>query len=279
MKAIIGSEALAAGTLTRGQLRSRYDRVLSDVYLPKAGNRTVSDLAEAGWLWSGRSGIVTGAGAAALHGVRWVDLHAPVEVITTRRSSDPRLITRNLRYHDDEVVRLKSGMLVATPARTALDIARYMPLEDAVQHLDGLAAATDVSRIEIATLVQRYRRAANIGQSRRALRLMDGGSGSPYESSLRLAMINAGFPRPATAIRVSEGMTTVVVALGWEQQRIGLSCAVVEGPSGPIWHQLTRDNFLQLQGWINLHVSQRPSLRSTVDRVSEAFRVQRRRGL
>ena len=279
MKAIIGSAALAAGTLTRGQLRARYDRVLTDVYLPKKGDRTVTDYAEAAWLWSGGSGIVTGATAAALHGVRWIEPSAPIELITARRSLDPRLITRKVRHHADEVVTSTSGMLVATPARTALDIARHMSLEDAVQHLDALAAATDVSRIEIATLARRYRRAANISQSRYALRLMDGGSGSRYESSLRLAMINAGFPRPATAIRVSEGMTTVVVALGWEQQRIGLSCAVVEGPSGPIWHQLTRDNFLQLQGWINLHVSPRLSLRSTVYRVSEAFRVQRRRGL
>ena len=50
MEAIIGSEALAAGTLTRGQLRWGYDPVFPDVYLPKDAPRTVANLAQAAWL-------------------------------------------------------------------------------------------------------------------------------------------------------------------------------------------------------------------------------------
>jgi hypothetical protein len=277
--AIIGGEALAKGTLTRGQLRWGYDLVFPGVYLPKDARRTVPNLAHAAWLWSGRSGVIAGRTAAALLGVTWVDVDAPIELICTKRSSIPELLTRHERLAHDEIVRLE-GLPVTAAARTALDLARHWPRDIAVTHLDALKAATDVSVIEIADLLRRYQRGAGVTKARGALRLMDGGAESVRDTTLRLAMIDAGFPRPATQIEVSEGVYTVFVALGWEQHRIALTHADFgETTRGHPWHELSRNNFLQLQGWVNLYVRETQSWRETTYRVREAFRVQRRRGL
>jgi hypothetical protein len=64
----IGSEALAAGVLTRGQLRWRYTSAHPGVYLPKNAVATLADNTMAAWLWTGRRGIIAGRAAAALHG-------------------------------------------------------------------------------------------------------------------------------------------------------------------------------------------------------------------
>jgi hypothetical protein len=280
MQAIIGSEELAAGTLTRGQLRWRYEAAFPGVYLPKEAQRTVAETAQAAWLWSRRSGVVAGRTAAALHGVSWADVTAPVELIASKRNTTPGLLVRNERLTDDEVRRLECGLPVTTPARTALDLARHWPRDIAVEHLDALAAATGVSLIEILNLSHRYRGAAGIAHSREALRLMDGGAASVRETTLRLAMVDAGFPRPATQILVSDGAQATIVSIGWERYRIGLTYADFDQtvPGHP-WHELARSNFLQLQGWINLYVLEEHSLRTTARRVREAFRVQRQRGL
>ncbi|AQA03436.1 hypothetical protein BVC93_14615 [Mycobacterium sp. MS1601] len=278
MRAILGTEALASGLLTRGELRWNYERVATDVYLPKEGERCIFDLAEAAWLWSGRSGIVTGRAAAALHGATGINVDTPVELLTGRRTSNPRLVARNVRFHDDEVQRRSSGMLVTTPARTAFDLGRHLERREAVRHLDALTAATGVSRIEVEKLADRYRGAAGTYQAVFAAHLMDGGAQSPQESMTRMALVDAGFPRPSTQILVCGGrQTAVTVALGWEQHRIGLTFAAAGKRllAVPEW---SRNNFLQLQGWINLYVSPTEAVQMTVDRARAAFRVRARRG-
>jgi hypothetical protein len=275
MRAIIGSEILAAGILTRGQLRARYDRVLTDVYLPRDCEPTIVDYAESAWLWSGRTGIISGIAAAALYGVTWVDAGVPIEVLTRRRSSDPRLITRSERHHDDEVRTLQSGVLITSPARTALDLARHHPRIVAVKHLDGLAAVTGVSLIEIAALTQRYRGVANIRECWDPLRLMDGGAKSPRESELRVAMVDAGLPKPAAQIWVDNAGRSAIVPLGWEQQRIGLTPADLLDAR----NQLRRSNILQLLNWITLFVPADEKPATTAYWAREAFHVQRCRGL
>ena len=65
---LIGSEALAAGTLTRHELRAYYRRLHPDVYALKRAELTLGDRIAAAWLWSRRRGVVCGLAASALHG-------------------------------------------------------------------------------------------------------------------------------------------------------------------------------------------------------------------
>lgn len=70
----IGSEAVARGAISRGALRWNYSAIHPDIYLHKDACRDLYVRSVAAWLWTGRSGVVTGRAAAALHGVRWLTI-------------------------------------------------------------------------------------------------------------------------------------------------------------------------------------------------------------
>jgi hypothetical protein len=215
----IGSEALAAGLLTRQQLRGRYKAIHPDVYAAKGVTLTAAARAIAAWLWTGRTGVVAGRSAAALHGAKWVDDALPAQVLHTNRRRPVKIEAVEVwsdRYEPDEVQTIH-GMLVATPARTAFDIACRLSTEDAVAAIDALVRATKLDIAEALSLAERYRGRRAIRRARRILELVDGGAESPQETRLRLLYIRAGFPRPETQIRVYDefGRIAAVVDMGW----------------------------------------------------------------
>ena len=77
----IGSEAVVAGVVSRGALRWNYSAVHPDVYLHKDARRDLYACTVAAWLWTGRTGVIAGQAAAAMHGVTWVGDTAPIEMI------------------------------------------------------------------------------------------------------------------------------------------------------------------------------------------------------
>ncbi|MDP7725282.1 hypothetical protein [Mycobacterium sp. TY814] len=212
-----GSEALAGGALTRGQLRWNYRKIHHDVYLPKDASRTLWDNISAAWLWSGRRGVITGRAAAALHGAKWVDDFAPVELLGPFNHPPPGVIVRRERIIAEEITEL-AGVPVTTPARTAFDLGRHLPRNLAVRHLDALCAATGLVEYDVQPLFGRYQGARGTRSCRKALCLMDAGAASPRESWLRLLLIDGGLPRPATQIPVRDatGHLLAYLDLGWE---------------------------------------------------------------
>ena len=138
----IGSEAIAAGTLTRYALRRDFVALHQDVYVARDVGITAQQRATAAWLRSRRRGILAGFSAAALHGARWIDPGRPATIIDTNRRRT-RGIDAWADAIDDEVW-LVRGMAVTSPARTALDIASRYPEDSAVASIDALARATDL---------------------------------------------------------------------------------------------------------------------------------------
>jgi hypothetical protein len=90
----IGREALASGALTRAKLRWNYRRIFRDIYVPATGPPSLRVRTTAAWLWSGRSGVITGRAAAALHGARWVGEAVPIEMIWRCGRPPPAIIVR-----------------------------------------------------------------------------------------------------------------------------------------------------------------------------------------
>ena len=76
-----GSEAIAGGAITRARLRWNYHAVFPDVYEANTADPSLQRKTRAAWLWSRRSGIITGRAAAALHGARWIGADTPVEIL------------------------------------------------------------------------------------------------------------------------------------------------------------------------------------------------------
>lgn len=268
----LGPPAVAAGALSRGQLRWNYRPVVPRVYAAKRMALSLLRHIEAVSLWAGDDAVIAGRAAAYLHGVRWVDAGIPVEVITPRRLGWPGVIVRHERIAADEIVTV-GGIAVTSPVRTAFDLGRHLQRNPAVAQLDALAAATGVREADALALAHRYPGARGIRTARTALALVDAGAQSPRETWLRLLVIDAGFPRPRTQQRVSDGSMTAFLDMGWEEPMIGLD---YDGE----YHltdrrryvtDLARDEMLRRQGWDDIHVVKEHSPAYILHRLRRAW--------
>lgn len=216
----MGSEAMAQGSLTRYELRRWHRPVFRDVYVPARHEVTLLDRTEGAWLWSRRRAVIAGVAASALHGAAWVDDDIPIEVIWNCTRPPAGVIARDETLGDDELTRV-ACLPVTTVARTAYDLGRHLPREQAVARLDALMHATPFSIEDVLLLAKRHSGARGLRRLRTALPLVDGGSASPKETWLRLLLIDAGFPTPTTQIPVLDGTWPVAwVDMGWEKYKI-----------------------------------------------------------
>jgi hypothetical protein len=269
----IGSEAVAAGQLTPYSLRSRFVAIHHDVYLPTDAEVTAVIRAKAAWLWSRRNAVIAGQSAAALHGAKWIHAGAPAEILYDNRHSPKGIHTWADRFDDDEV-ELVHGMLVTTPARTALDLACRYPVDSAVAKIDALARATKLKLADVELLADRYAGRRGIKGARVALNLVDAGAESPRETYLRLLLIRAGFPRPQTQIPVYNeyGVLVAVLDMGWEHIKVA---ADYEGD-----HHRSRIRFnkdirrheeVTELGWIDVRVTSQDTEADIIRRVQAAW--------
>ncbi|EHB57804.1 hypothetical protein MycrhDRAFT_0239 [Mycolicibacterium rhodesiae JS60] len=217
----IGSEALAAGRLTRHELRTRFEAVHQDVYLPAGAELNPVLRAKACWLRSRRRGVLVGFSASAVHGAKWIDTRRPAEISDTNRRPTPGVIARGCGIETDELCH-ESGMAVTTAARTALDLLCWYPTDAAIVAVDALARGTRLKTSDIELLAERHRGRQGIKRARSALDLVGPGAESPRETWLRLLIIRAGFPRPQSQIRVYNeyGVLIAEVDLGYEDLKI-----------------------------------------------------------
>ncbi|WP_077099335.1 hypothetical protein [Mycobacterium terramassiliense] len=218
----LGSDAVAAATLTEHQLRRWYRPIFRGVYVPKRHEQSLDDRILGAWLWSRRRAVIAGASASALHGARWVDADAPVELISKSARPQRGLIVRNETVADDEVTVVKR-LPVTSVARTAFDLGRHLPRGRALARLDALMRAKPYSFEDVSVLTKRYKGARGLRRLAEVLPLVDGGAASPKESWLRLLLIDAGLPTPTTQIPVSEGWRLVgLLDMGWEDYMVAL---------------------------------------------------------
>lgn len=245
-----------------------------DVYALKGARLTATSRAAAAWLWTRRLGVLAGRSAAVVHGAKWVDDDEPAQILHRNRRSPKRIETWSDRFEDDEV-QVVGGMRVTTPARTALDIACRLPIDDAVAGIDALARATRLKMADVDLLAQRYRGRRAIRQARVALDLVDAGAASPQETRLRLLYVRAGFPRPETQIPVygEYGQLVAVLDMGWRDVMVGVD---YDGEH----HRLTRrqmdhdikryDTVLEL-GWLDQRVTVEDTDATIIERTRRDF--------
>jgi hypothetical protein len=270
--AFVGAEAINDGRLTRGQLRWNHTALHPGVYIPKDAEQTLSVNTVAAWLWTGRKGVIAGRAAAALHGAKWVDASTPIEIVAEHTRKRPGIIVREERIGADEITHI-GELPTTTIARTALDLARHLPRDLAVGHLDALAAATGVLPIEALALAEKYPGLRGIRRARIALALMDSGAESPRETWLRLVLIDGGLGRPRTQIRVTDGVKESFVDMGYDEPMVGFD---YEGSHhsesrGQYVHDIGRAEFLEREGWLDVRVVREHSRRFILHRARDAF--------
>lgn len=248
----LGTEALAAGIVTRRTLASRHDAIYRNVYVPKGVELTATTRAMAAWLWSGRQATAAGLSAAALHGSKWIDPHLPAEVF--RRNGKPvdGILIHREELRDDESG-LVHGISATTPARTAFDLGRRGRRIEAVVVVDALAQATGLKAADIVPLIDLHRGVRGLVQLREVVDVMDGGAESPQETRTRLVLIDAGLPRPQTQIPVDKWR----IDMGYEEFKVGVEYDGEQHWTNPRRRAYDIDRHAELlaRGWLIIRVS------------------------
>jgi hypothetical protein len=250
-----GSDAVGAGLLTSGQLRSRrWRRLFRDVYLSsdvRLDHRMWCVAADL--LLDGR-GAVSGRSAAAVFGVDVLPRQAPVEVtvpagvrlVPSRRLAVVRSVL------DARDVQQWAGVQATTPLRTAFDIARRLPLLEAVVGIDAMLAARLVDREAVTRFAAERERWPGVRQLRKVLFVCDGGAESPMESRLRLLLIAGRLPWPVTQYEVlaPDGSFVARLDLAYPEHRLGIEYEGDHHRSRYTYQQdLRRINALHACGW------------------------------
>ncbi len=253
-----GTDALAAGVVTRHRLRTDFEMVHRNVYIRRGQKLTPVTRAVAAWLWSGRTATVAGLSAAALHRTAWIDDWLPAELNRPSRDKARGIILRSDTLDDDETC-VRDGIRMTTPARTAFDLGRRKGLTAAAIRLDALMHATEVKAADVELLADRHRGARGLVQLRRVLHLADGGAESPYETKTRLVLVGGGLPRPDTQIEVLNewGAVMARIDMGWEEWKVGVEFDGAQHWTDPAQRSRDIDRLAELEarGWAIIRVS------------------------
>lgn len=181
----------------------------------EVGHPDLPDRALGAWLTSGRSGVITGVAASALHGAEWSTTPSRSRwwYCNTAGSGgvvDPDGSDRGRRDHHGR--RYPGGDAGAHRVR----LGRHQKRSIALGRLDALMRSVAFDSDEVALLAQRYGPVRGVRQLRELLPLIDSGAASLKESWLRLLLIDNNFPVPETQIPVcdEDGQTFAYLDMG-----------------------------------------------------------------
>jgi len=199
---------------------------------------------------------VSGRSAAVLREVDLADVEDDVELTLPPgcRAGAVRGVMVSRRALTDEEVTERSGVRITTPLRTALDLARLTPLEEAVICLDRFVVAR-VVRLDDVVRAVRDVGGPGCRHMRTAVGLTDGRAESPQETRVRLILHASKLPRPVAQHRVfHDGRFVARVDFAWPEARVAVE---YDG----VWHgqNVARDrrrlNELTAAGWTVVFVT------------------------
>lgn len=219
--------ALAAGIITRQDLRARFRGIHPKVYAWKTAELTYARKIRAAWLWGGSNSILCGGAAAVLHGEKYFGTELVDDEVQlwlpTWRTAPPGIVVRGWSARP-ESLRIR-GMPATTPDRTAIDLARQLRSDTrAIAALDSMcnAGGTEPDAIAATGFVM-----AGQPGVRRVLGLLpevDPLAESPKETEMRLIMGATDLPPFESQVEVRDELGGVVsrLDLGNRRWKVGL---------------------------------------------------------
>jgi very-short-patch-repair endonuclease len=255
----VGSHAIAAGALTKPQLRVLgYRRLVHGVYadpgLPVDHRLRCRGVA----LLLPEGAAIGGHSAAAWHGAPFAGIADPVTVIgpADLEWKGPRGVRVHRSQTPVDVVRDADDVPVTSPLRTAWDVAALEPLGRAVAALDAMLRASTITFSELTRLVEAGTGRWGVARARRAVGMTDARAESAPESLVRVALALAGLsPVPQHEVR-SGGRFVARVDLGFPEQRLAVE---YEGAHHFEDGQIARDDEryarLREAGWTVIRLS------------------------
>ena len=248
-----GSAAIGAGLLTAAQLRSRaWRKIFFDVYVSAAvpDSHLLRIRAEALRLPPGA--VITGRSAVHLWGADLADATDPVEVLSTVDFTRwPGVSIRSGKIGADEVTR-RLAVPVCAPLRTAWELARTLPMLDAIGWIDALARRRRLTSAQVIAHAERHRGERGSRQAMATLRLCDPRAESMPESQVRVILIDAELPVsvPQYVVRDHNGGFVARVDLAWPQWRFAVEYdGQWHGGDNRLDEDRRRSRALKAAGW------------------------------
>ena len=238
-----GSDALAAGHLTRGRLRGPgFRRLFEDVYVRADVPVDLALRSQAAHLLVAGRGVLAGYSAAEVLGASCGPDDAPAEVALP---AGCLLRQKGLRVHrgllEPDELTMAGDIGVTTRRRAAYDLARYAPsLVEAVVAVDALAIPSPARPFaptarrdalppggpflpaDLLVLRNRHLGARHSRRLPEVVALADALSQSPMETRTRLALVLNGLPPPVSQFEVAVDPQRFYLDLGYPEYRVGI---------------------------------------------------------
>jgi hypothetical protein len=218
----------ALGHVGRGALAGdRYERLLHGVHMvtgPVDHGLRIEALRRR----LGFDPVLVGPSAAWAWGARLARAESAVHVIVeSGLPPRPRVVPHRVPIHAADVAMSPFGP-ATTPARTCVDLARGLGTGTAswrwrVAFVEAVLNATGTRADEVRAAADDARRLRGLPRGRALLGHVRDGAESVRETLLRLCIVAAGFPEPATQHVVVDvdGVFVARLDLGWEEYRAG----------------------------------------------------------
>jgi hypothetical protein len=209
-------------------------------------------------------GVVSHHSAAVAHGLPlWRVPLGRVHLIRrppTSGSGTRRIHLHVARLPDDEVTFLE-GLAVTDLTRTAVDLARTLPFEQAVVVADAALATKETTRERLSACLDRMGAVPGVRRARRVVDFADGRSESVGESRSRVLVKRLGLPAPDLQVRLrsADGSEIARCDFGWREFR---TVAEFDGrikygrllrpgrqPGDVVFEEKVREDAIRDDGW------------------------------
>lgn len=251
----LAPDAIAAGLLTRDQLRGRsWQRLLPNVYAP--ADLAMDHLAwcRAAALLLGSRGVLSGHSAALVWGADIVPSGAPVEVTVPRdcRLRVPAELTVVRSELASRDIDRHAALPVTSLVRTGFDLGRRLRLCEAVVGIDALCHVRPLHPADIRAFAADRARWRGSARLAKALLLADPAAESPMETRLRLVLLAGGLPWPQVQLVVCDrhGRFVARVDLAYREHRLAIEYDGDQHRDRATFRRdLRRQNALRACGW------------------------------
>jgi hypothetical protein len=250
-----------SGLLTRHQLHSSaWQRWFPDVYACASVEMTHIQRARAVAEFVLPGAVVCGRTAAVLWGCDLAGADDPVECIVppdTRGGAIAGVRLNRRRLAADDVT-LRAGLSVTSALRTALDLSRVRPLDDAVAGLDRFLVETRSLGVEEIRTAAAQLTGRDCRHVQKVAALADGLAGSPQETAVRLLLHRSSLTDPVAqhVVRDAGGSFVARVDFAWPELRLALEYdGAWHAEPGQFGRDRRRLNRLTAAGWTVLFVT------------------------
>jgi hypothetical protein len=177
---------------------------------------------------------------------------------------------------------LAGGCRVTAPFRTTWDLARRLPLVEAVIAVDALARAGGFAPAELLTRRTSAPGARNCRRLDEVVALSDPRAESPRETRLRVGLVRAGLPAPEVQYRISDehGFVLARVDLGYPCAKLAIEYdGATHFTARRARLDRERDGLLASHDWQTLRLARDDigiAMRQTANRVAELLALRSR---